>query len=301
VCYEPDAEPPVPDLPEIPVAESREPLRSEDGTLVPAFRAIPGERRGVAVLLLPDNLGLREFYERLATRLAQRGHPTIAIDYFARSAPDAPLMHRLGELHRDTLFADFDAAITALGENVVSLGFCLGGRFAFHTAAQRFGLSGAIGFYGAVQPIRDAPGPTQQAHTFTAPILAIFGGADEGIPPELIDGFDQALTAAEVKHEIVTYPGAPHGFFDAGIDGFAAEAADAWRRVEAFLDEHADQRGHREADHRQHGLQHGPAGQGLLDRDAEVPGHDPEPAVVDVRGDDRAGGDGHRDQGQVRL
>jgi carboxymethylenebutenolidase len=248
VCYEPDAAPPVPDLPETGLTVSREPLRSEDGTLVPAFHAIPERRRGPAVLLLPDNLGLREFYEQLATRLAQRGHPTIAIDYFARSARDAPLMQRLGELRRDTLFADFDAAITELGDNVVSLGFCLGGRFAFQTAAKRFGLSGAIGFYGAVQPIRDAPGPTQLAHTFTAPILAFFGGADEGIPPELVDGFDQALTAAGVEHEIVTYPGAPHGFFDTSIDGFERESADAWRRVTAFLDEHADQRGHGEAD-----------------------------------------------------
>jgi carboxymethylenebutenolidase len=238
VCYEPDAAPPVPDLPESTVHTSREPLTSADGTLVPAFRATPELRDGPAVLLLPDNLGLREFYEQLAVRLAQHGHPTIAIDYFARSLPDAPLMQKLGELRKDTLFDDFDAAIEALSPNVVSLGFCLGGRFAFQTAAARFGLSGAIGFYGAVQPIRDAPGPTQLAHTFTAPILALFGGADEGIPPELVTGFGNALTAAGVAHEIVTYPGAPHGFFDAGAGGFPAESADAWRRVERFLDEH---------------------------------------------------------------
>jgi carboxymethylenebutenolidase len=239
VCYESDAAPPVPDLPEIPLRTSREPLRSADGTAVPAFHAVPERRRGPAVLLLPDNLGLREFYEQLATRLAQRGHPTIAIDYFARSAADASLPQRLAELRRDTLYADFDAAIAALGENVVSLGFCLGGRFAFQTAAERFALAGVIGFYGAVQPIRDTPGPTQLADTFTAPILALFGGADEGIPPELVAGFDQALTAAGVAHEVVTYPGAPHGFFDAGIGGFEAESADAWRRVKRFLDDHA--------------------------------------------------------------
>ena len=215
---------------------SREPLRSADGTPVPAFHAIPTRRTGPAVLLLPDNLGLRGFYEQLATRLAQRGHPTIAIDYFARSSPDAPLPRKLGELHKDTLYADFDTAIDALGANVVSLGFCLGGRFAFQTAAARFGLSGAIGFYGAVQPIQGAPGPTQLASTFTAPILGLFGGADEGIPPALVDGFDRALAAAGVSHEFVTYPGAPHGFFDAGVDGFARESADAWRRVERFLD-----------------------------------------------------------------
>jgi carboxymethylenebutenolidase len=243
VCYEPHAAPPLSERPGNPVTVSREPLRSADGTAVRAFHVVPAERSGPAVLLLPDNLGPRDFYEQLATRLAERGHPTVVIDYFSRSPADAPLMQRLAELRRETLFADFEAAIARLGENVVSLGFCLGGRFAFQTAAPRFGLSGAIGFYGAVQPIGDAPGPTQLAHTFAAPILAIFGGADEGIPPELVDGFDRALADAGVEHEIVTYPGAPHGFFDANIDGFQEESADAWKRVERFLDERAGHRG----------------------------------------------------------
>jgi carboxymethylenebutenolidase len=40
-----------------------------------------------------------------------------------------------------------------------------------------------------------------------------------------------------VPHEIVVYPGAPHGFFDEQRPGFADAQAGAWRRILAFIDE----------------------------------------------------------------
>ena len=40
------------------------------------------------------------------------------------------------------------------------------------------------------------------------------GGADEAIPPEDVAEFEQALERAGVEHEVVTYDGAPHSFFD---------------------------------------------------------------------------------------
>jgi dienelactone hydrolase len=38
------------------------------------------------------------------------------------------------------------------------------------------------------------------------PVLGLFGGADENIPPDQVDAFDSALADAGVEHEIVTYP-----------------------------------------------------------------------------------------------
>jgi carboxymethylenebutenolidase len=67
------------------------------------------------------------------------------------------------------------------------------------------------------------------------PVLGLFGGADEHILPEHIAAFDQALTGAEVEHELVTYPGAPHSFFDRRYAEHADACADAWRRVLGFF------------------------------------------------------------------
>ena len=48
------------------------------------------------------------------------------------------------------------------------------------------GLAGAVGFYGRPGAGRDgSPGPTQRAAELEAPILALMGGADEGIPVDV--------------------------------------------------------------------------------------------------------------------
>jgi carboxymethylenebutenolidase len=249
VCYESDAVPPVAASPTAGTVSGRVTLPSADGTEVAAFHAVPGGPSELGVLVLPDNRGLSGFYEQLSVRLAENGHPALAIDYFSRTSPlderDAgfPFMDHLGKLTRDGLYDDFTAGADWLRsrgcEAVVSLGFCLGGRFAFTTALERFGLAGVIGLYGYPDELFGAPGPTQLAPGFTAPVLGMFGGGDEGIPPAVVDTFGHALDAAGVAHEFVTYPGAPHGFFELGNEEFADASADAWRRILAFLAQRA--------------------------------------------------------------
>ena len=83
-----------------------------------------------------------------------------------------------------------------------------------------------------------ALGPTQRAAELKAPILALMGGADEGIPVEVVQEFERALEEAGVEHEIVIYDGAPHSFFDRKFEQFADASEDAWQRVLAFVERH---------------------------------------------------------------
>jgi carboxymethylenebutenolidase len=238
VCYDADAAPPSLAAALTTVAAAPLMLTSRDGTRFGAFLATPERRTGIGVVVLPDNRGLRGFYEQLAVQLAEQGHTALAIDYFARSAEARyrdreefggadEIMSHLAKLTKNGLYGDIGTAVDHLRSpegggctGVLSLGFCLGGRFAFLTAADRFGLAGVIGFYGATDALNGTPGPTQLAGELTAPILGLFGGADE----------------AGVEHEIVIYPGAPHGFFDDCQEDHAAAAGDAWTRVLAFID-----------------------------------------------------------------
>jgi carboxymethylenebutenolidase len=82
-------------------------------------------------------------------------------------------------------------------------------------------------------------GPTQRAPEIACPILALQAGADENITAEENAAFDAALTAAGVEHEVVTYPGAPHSFFDRKHEEFAADSEDAWNRVLTFLERYS--------------------------------------------------------------
>jgi carboxymethylenebutenolidase len=72
-----------------------------------------------------------------------------------------------------------------------------------------------------------------------APILALQGGDDPGIPVEDSQAFDDALVAADIEHDVVIYDGAPHSFFDRKHEEFAADSEDAWNRVLAFLERYA--------------------------------------------------------------
>ena len=225
-------------------------LEAADGTRFAAFRALPDEPGGTGVVVLPDVRGLYRFYEELALRLAERGFAAVAIDYFGRTAgvgkrgDDFPCMDHVAKTTAQGVQADVAAAVAQLRSPeggacsaMFTLGFCFGGRHSWLAAAAGHGLSGAIGFYGRPGIGGDgSPGPAQRAEEMKAPILGLMGGADPGIPPEEVAAFDEALTAAGVEHELVTYEGAPHSFFDRKQEEFADASEDAWRRVVAFLE-----------------------------------------------------------------
>jgi carboxymethylenebutenolidase len=71
-----------------------------------------------------------------------------------------------------------------------------------------------------------------------APILALQGGADQGIPHEDNVAFEQALQNAGKQYELIEFEGAPHSFFDRKQEEFQAASDDAWLRTLEFIDSH---------------------------------------------------------------
>jgi carboxymethylenebutenolidase len=252
MCFAFDASPP--DLPAdiAPIAggagaELLE-LESADGTRFSAALAESPEPRGHAVVILPDVRGLYPFYSELAERFAAAGHHAIALDYFGRTAglgprgEDFEYMPHVQKTRPRTVQEDAAAALAALRERIgagaaSTVGFCFGGTQSFLAATNdALGLQGVVGFYGSLSPERWGDmSPIRRAGDMHGPVLGLFGGADEGIPPDQVDAFDSALAEAGVEHEIVTYPGAPHSFFDRRYEEHAEACADAWRRLLAFL------------------------------------------------------------------
>jgi carboxymethylenebutenolidase len=248
MCHDLDAQPPIYPASITTVDSAEVVLTGSDGASFAAYLATPAVVTGRAVLVLPDNRGLAGFYESLTLRLAEQGHPALAIDYFGRTAgldhrarigfdDMAVVMPHLMALTRPGLYGDIEAGIAHLrhfGE-VTALGFCFGGRLAFLSADPRYALSRVIGLYGALDEINGSPGPNQVAATLTTPILGLFGGADPGIPASSVERFDAALTAVRTPHELITYPDAPHSFFDLRQEEHRQASADAWRRILSFL------------------------------------------------------------------
>jgi carboxymethylenebutenolidase len=250
MCFEYDSVPPIPPLSGAAVSHEDLVLEAADGNRFAAFAATPDEPGATGVVILPDVRGLYRFYEELALRFAEAGHAAVAVDYFGRTAgaskrgEDFPYAEHVQALTPDQVQADVAAAVRhlrAVGcRAVFAVGFCMGGRASWLSAAGGHGLAGAIGFYGRPGIGRDgSPGPAQLAGEIQAPILALQAGADESIAAEDNAAFDRALAEAGVEHEVITYEGAPHSFFDRRQEDFADASADAWRRVLDFIERHS--------------------------------------------------------------
>ena len=98
-------------------------------------------------------------------------------------------------------------------------------------------LDAVAAFYGGLDTKRfGIPSPIDVAPDMKAPVLGLFGGVDEGIPPELIKRFDHALSEAEVEHDIHVYPGAPHSSSTASTPSTPTRARTPRRRVLDYLD-----------------------------------------------------------------
>jgi carboxymethylenebutenolidase len=250
MCHETDARPPLPPIHGGAVDARDLELTSADGTRFAAHLAVAERPGGPGIVVIPDVRGLHPFYEDLANRLAEAGVHAIALDLYARTAGpghrggDFEFMSHVNATEHPTIAADVRAGVEAIrspdhggAERVYTVGFCFGGRASFVQAAHGHGLAGVIGFYGSPTGAGRAglPAPVDLAPAFECAVLGLFGGADQGIPPESIDAFDAALTAAGVEHRLITYPGAPHSFFDRTAAEHADAAADAWRQVLTFV------------------------------------------------------------------
>jgi carboxymethylenebutenolidase len=250
MCFDHDARPPLSPIHGAALDARSLTLTSRDGTHVAAYAARAETASGAGIVVIPDVRGLHPYYEELALRFAEAGIDAVAIDLYGRTAPSAQRgegfehePHVL-ELRAGTVNADVAAAVEFLRsaeggapERVYTVGFCLGGRISLLQAAAGLDLDGVIGMYGwPVGSHRSTlPAPADEAPRFASPVLALYGGADAGIPPEARDAFDRALEAANIEHRTVVYDGAPHSFFDRKATEFEDASAAAWDEILNFI------------------------------------------------------------------
>jgi carboxymethylenebutenolidase len=205
------------------------------------------------MVVLPDVRGLHPFYEELALRFAEHGIDAVAIDYFGRTATDEPRGEafdhaaHIAQTTFEGLAADVRAGAAYLRSpeggavrSLFSVGFCFGGRLSFLAATLGLDLAGVVGFYGVPHgnPRQGMPPPVEVANRFAAPVLGLFGGADQAIPASAVAEFDAALGRAGVEHEFLTFPDAPHSFFDRRAADHADASAAAWDAILAFIKNH---------------------------------------------------------------
>jgi carboxymethylenebutenolidase len=248
LCYDDKDRPPAPAGQAGAMQAEEIELEGKDGNRFAAYIARSGNPTGAQVLIFPDVRGLHGFYRALADRFAEKGIDALAIDYFGRTAgltardDSFEYMPHVQQIQLPGFYSDVAAALDYLGsgENAgrptFIVGFCMGGSLTLLTGTEDFKLAGLIDFYsGFSRNFGGERTALEAAHDIRYPVLGLFGGADQGIPVEMVRQLDDELDKAGVEHDIVIYEGAPHSFFDRKATEFAEASADAWKRILYFI------------------------------------------------------------------
>lgn len=218
-----------------------------DHAAMPAYRAAPAGTPKAAIVVIQEIFGVNAGIRRKCDTLAEAGYLAIAPDLFWRIEPGIaldpdvePEMQRalklMGAFDQDQGIRDIEATIRAARnagvEKVGAVGYCLGGRLAYMTAA-RTDVDASVGYYAV-----GIDGLLGEKHAIARPLLLHIAGDDGFVDKDT----QAAMHAGLDDHPKVTlcdYPGEDHGFateFGKRRSDAAAMLAD--ERTAAFFAEH---------------------------------------------------------------
>jgi carboxymethylenebutenolidase len=226
-------------------------VKVSDGEMPVYFARPAGVNNPPVVLVAMEVFGLHEYIKDVTRRLAKLGAFAVAPDYYFRKGDltkitDIPQLMPLVNSKPDSeLLSDLDGTVAwakSQGGDTGRLGivgFCRGGRTVWEYAAHSGALKAGVAFYGSlVDPANPAwpKSPTQLAPDMKAPVLGLYGEADQGIPVAQVEAMKAALAAANKPAEFKIYPAAPHGFHADYRPSYRKEAAeDGWNQMQAWF------------------------------------------------------------------
>ena len=232
-------------------------IKARDGTSVAVYFAAPQRAGKVAtVLVIPVIWGAHEHIKDVARRLAKAGYFALVVEPYTRIGDLTKLtelkdvMAGANKLTDEQCFADLDDALEwAVKQPKADLarlgitGFCRGGRTTWMYTAHNPRIKAGVAWYGGLNanPPAQPKTPVDIAGQLHAPVLGLYGGADQGIPQTAIDKLNEALKAAgkDKESQIHVYPGMPHAFHADYRPSYRKEAAeDGWKRMLAWFSKH---------------------------------------------------------------
>lgn len=196
--------------------------------------AARGARPGV--LVVHEWWGHNDHARRQAERLAKAGYVGFALDMFGKGKVTTHPADAQGFV-QETLAqagvaeARFAAALEQLKsqvtvdrERVAAIGYCFGGGVVLEMARSGADLDAVASFHGSIGTRTPA-----QKGKVKAQVLVMTGAADPFVPEEQVMAFEKEMKDAAVRHQVIRYPGAKHGFTnpDAGTYGMEQLRYDA--------------------------------------------------------------------------
>jgi carboxymethylenebutenolidase len=214
-----------------------------DGRRLQGAWAAAATPRGT-VLVVHENRGLTDHIKSVAGRLAASGYSALAVDLLseeggtAKFTDPAQATAALNAVAPSRFVADMKAGVGELlrrvpGKKAGAVGFCFGGGMVWSLlAAGEPRLAAAAPFYGPLPDNADFSGSKNAA------VLGVYAELDSRVNASR-DAARSALEKAGLTHEIITFSGADHAFFnDTGQRYDAGAAAAAYAKLTGWFETH---------------------------------------------------------------
>lgn len=209
-------------------------IASRDGGAFWGYLSAPERGSGPGLILGQEIFGVNPTMRAVADYFAEEGYTVLAPDMFWRLEPGVELAYTEADFQKafgyferfdvDLAVEDIAAAMDALRNldecegDVGYMGFCLGGKLAYLTAA-RLNPAVAVSFYGV-----GLPELLDEAKNVDCPMVFHCPDLDELMPPEGVAALRETF-AGRADVEIYGYPGADHGFCNRDRDVFDRPSA----------------------------------------------------------------------------
>jgi dienelactone hydrolase len=215
---------------------------AQDGSQLIGYFAAPESDTPVpGVIVAPEWWGRNDYTEQRARELAEHGYAALAIDMYGDKKVTTASNQAYEWMMQtfedpDTIVNRAMAALNTLAaqdevdaDKLAAIGFCYGGKVALDLARSNAPLQAVATFHANLSP----KAPAQEGQV-QAEILVLHGEQDSMVSLDDVESFRKEMQAANVKHDVIIFKEAKHGFSNPladerakanGVDlGYNAEA-----------------------------------------------------------------------------
>jgi carboxymethylenebutenolidase len=213
-------------------------------TATTGYLAVPdGSGPFPAVILVHEWNGLVDRVRQMADAFAAEGYVALAADLFGGRTGSNPEENRaltseargdmpgvIANLNRAAAYVRARPDVTG---RIAVMGWCFGGGIALSYGLDGEHHEGTAIFYGSL--IEDP----ERLRALNHEVYGTFAEMDNGIPPDQVERFVQALRSIGVENDVHVYDDVNHGFWlrvDEEPDLRREPALDAWERLKAYLE-----------------------------------------------------------------
>tara|TARA_B110000014_G_scaffold264187_1_gene263929 strand:- start:32552 stop:33256 length:705 start_codon:yes stop_codon:yes gene_type:complete len=182
------------------------------------YVAYPDKKNTPLVLIAHTWAGKDSFVHDRANDLAKIGYTAFAVDMYGEGKVGSdtseneslmtPLLSDRDNL-KDTIIAALEVGKKIEGvdsSKVAAIGYCFGGLVVLDLARSGADINGIVSFHGLLMP------SSISKNGINSKILVLHGERDPMVPLEMVDNFQQEMTAANADWQIHSYGDTYHAF-----------------------------------------------------------------------------------------